>query len=93
MDSVGRFCYEEINRLKGVTIGGTEAVNNFLKGLNSTPLNNGISLAELIRRPELNYEAVAELDKERPELRYDVKEQVNINIKYEKRRKICSNSI
>lgn len=74
---------EEINRLKGVTIGGTEAVNNFLKGLNSTPLNNGISLAELIRRPELNYEAVAELDKERPELRYDVKEQVNINIKYE----------
>ena len=74
---------EEINRLKSVTIGGTEVVNNFLKRLNSTPLNNGISLAELIRRPELNYEAVAELDKERPELRYDVKEQVNINIKYE----------
>ena len=74
---------EEINRLKSVTIGGTEAINNFLKGLNSTPLNNGISLAELIRRPELNYEAVAELDKERPKLRYDVKEQVNINIKYE----------
>ncbi len=74
---------KEINRLKSITIGGTEIVNNFLKGLNSTPLNNGISLAELIRRPELNYDVVAELDKERPELRYDVKEQVNINIKYE----------
>ena len=74
---------EEIDRLKSVTIGGTENVNKFLVELNSTPLNNGISLAELIRRPELNYELLAELDKDRPELRYDVKEQVNINIKYE----------
>lgn len=74
---------EEIERLKHITIGGTEAVNNLLVSLNSTPLNNGISLAELIRRPELNYEVIAKLDPERPNLRYDVKEQVNINIKYE----------
>ena len=74
---------KEIDRLKQVTIGGNEKVNNLLTSLNSTPLNNGISLAELIRRPELNYEVVESLDPNRPELRYDVKEQVNINLKYE----------
>ena len=74
---------KEIERLKQVTIGGNEKVNNLLTSLNSTPLNNGISLAELIRRPELNYEVVESLDPNRPELRYDVKEQVNINLKYE----------
>ena len=73
----------EIERLKQVTIGGNEKVNNLLISLNSTPLNNGISLAELIRRPELNYEVVESLDPNRPELRYDVREQVNINLKYE----------
>ena len=46
-------------------------------------MNNGISLAELIPRPELNYDMLELLDANRPELRYDVKEQVNINIKYE----------
>ena len=74
---------KEIERLKQVTIGGNEKVNNLLTSLNSTPLNNGISLAELIRRPELNYDVVESLDPNRPELRYDVKEQVNINLKYE----------
>ncbi|MGN0375130.1 MAG: tRNA uridine-5-carboxymethylaminomethyl(34) synthesis enzyme MnmG [Butyrivibrio sp.] len=74
---------EEIERLKHVTIGGTEAVNKFLVNCNSTPLNNGISLAELIRRPELNYEMLEILDPDRPDLRYDIREQVNINIKYE----------
>ena len=73
----------EIERLKHVTIGGTQAVNDFLTENGSTPLNNGISLAELIRRPELNYDMLELLDANRPELRYDVKEQVNINIKYE----------
>ena len=73
----------EIERLKQVTIGGNDKVNNLLTSLNSTPLNNGISLAELIRRPELNYEVVESLDPDRPDLRYDVKEQVNINLKYE----------
>ena len=74
---------EEIERLKHVTIGGTQTVNDFLTANKSTPLNNGISLAELIRRPELNYEMIESLDVDRPELRYDVREQVNINIKYE----------
>ena len=49
----------------------------------STPLVSGASLADLIRRPELSYEILASVDKMRPELKYDVAEQVNINIKYE----------
>ncbi|MGN0371036.1 MAG: tRNA uridine-5-carboxymethylaminomethyl(34) synthesis enzyme MnmG [Butyrivibrio sp.] len=74
---------EEINRLKSVVIGGTESINKFLIEKESTPLNNGTSLAELIRRPELSYEMISELDPDRPELKPDVAEQVNINIKYE----------
>lgn len=50
---------------------------------NSQPLNTGTSLAELIRRPELNYDVLAPIDPERPELTEDVREQVNINIKYD----------
>lgn len=73
----------EIARLKSVTVGGTKEVLDFLKEHNSAGLNNGISLADLIRRPELSYELIAPLDKERPALAWDVIEQVNINIKYE----------
>ena len=46
-------------------------------------MTSGSTLGELIRRPELNYEALAPIDKNRPELRYDIREQVNINIKYD----------
>jgi tRNA uridine 5-carboxymethylaminomethyl modification enzyme len=74
---------KEIERLKKVTVGGNAKVNEFLKQYESTPLNNGITLAELIRRPELSYEIVKELDPDRPELSAGVIEQVNINIKYE----------
>ena len=74
---------KEINRLKQVTVGGNERVNNLLVSLNSAPLNNGITLAELIKRPELNYDVLSELDENRPELRADIREQVNINLKYE----------
>ena len=74
---------KEIKRLNNVIIGGSDAVNKKLIELNSTPLNNGTSLAELIRRPELNYYNIEEFDAERPELSNDVIEQVNINIKYE----------
>ncbi len=74
---------KEIERLKKVTVGGNAKVNEFLTKYESTPLNNGITLAELIRRPELSYEIVKELDANRPELSAGVIEQVNINIKYE----------
>lgn len=73
----------EIERLKNVSVGGSEKVNNLLIRYESTPLNNGASLAELIRRPELNYEILGEIDENRPQLDTDVIEQVNINIKYE----------
>lgn len=73
----------EINRLKGIVVGGTDRVNAVIAKYGSTPLNNGTSLAELIKRPELSYDAIAELDSDRPLLSADVIEQVNINIKYE----------
>lgn len=74
---------EEINRLSSIVIGGSEEINRRLIELGSTPLNNGTSLAELIRRPELNYDMIAEFDSDREDIPADVKEQVNINIKYE----------
>ena len=78
---------EEIERLKKVHVGTEKKVQEISQKYNSTPLNSGISLAELIRRPELSYECLEEIDKDRPEFPNDLKEevweQVNINIKYE----------
>ena len=74
---------EEIERLNRINIGANQAVQEFLESLGSTPLKTGANLAELIRRPELDYQAVAGLDPDRPELDLDVIEQVNINIKYD----------
>ena len=73
----------EIERLEHTNIGNTEPVQKLLEQYKSTPLKSGTTLAELIRRPELSYEAIASLDKERQELSWDVKEQVDINIKYD----------
>jgi tRNA uridine 5-carboxymethylaminomethyl modification enzyme len=78
-----RLISEEIERLEKVNIGANEKVQKFLEDNNSTPLKTGTTLAELIRRPELNYEMLKEFDSERVELPYDVIEQVNINIKYD----------
>ena len=58
-------------------------LNHFLEENESTPLASGTMLSELIKRPELNYEGLAALDPARPELPQDVREQVNIEIKYE----------
>ncbi len=74
---------EEWNRVKQVTIGAAPAVQKFLEEHGSTPLKSGSTLEELIRRPELDYEVLAPLDPDRPELPFGVREQVNINIKYE----------
>lgn len=74
---------EEIHRIENLTIGANKEVQALLESFGSVPLNKGISLAELIRRPELNYECLAPIDKERPEFPEDVIEQVNINIKYD----------
>ena len=74
---------KEIERVEHINLGTSEAVQNLLKQHESTPLTSGTTMAELIRRPELNYEALAPVDPNRPELDYDVVEQVNINIKYD----------
>ena len=73
---------KEIERLENYKIGAAKENQDFLESLGSTPLKTATTLAELIRRPELTYDKVKDLDKERPELSYDVCEQVNINIKY-----------
>ncbi|MBQ5952430.1 MAG: tRNA uridine-5-carboxymethylaminomethyl(34) synthesis enzyme MnmG [Lachnospiraceae bacterium] len=73
----------EIERVKHVTLGTSEKVQKLLEGYDSTLLKSGITMEELIRRPELDYEKLAPLDPERPDLSADVREQVNIEIKYE----------
>ena len=74
---------EEIERVEHTNIGTSEKVQKVLESFGSTPLNSGTTLAELIRRPELSYDKLADIDEKRPELPYDVEEQVNINIKYD----------
>ena len=78
-----RLIEEEIARVEKVNIGANKKVQALLEEYESTPLNTGTSLAELIRRPELNYEVLAPIDEDRPELPDEVAEQVNINIKYD----------
>lgn len=73
----------EIVRAKETTIGGTEKVQELLTALGSTPLKSGSTLAELITRPELTYDMLAPIDKNRPSLPADVTEQVEIELKYE----------
>lgn len=74
---------EEIKRVEHTNIGANKPVQDLLEQYGSTPLKNGTTLAELIRRPELDYEVLAPIDNNRPNLSYDIQEQVSINIKYE----------
>ena len=73
----------EIERVNHVNIGTSEKVQKILEQHGSTALVSGTTLAELIRRPELSYEVLAEIDEERKVLPAEVIEQVNINIKYD----------
>ncbi|HHX13288.1 MAG TPA: tRNA uridine-5-carboxymethylaminomethyl(34) synthesis enzyme MnmG [Clostridiales bacterium] len=74
---------KETERLNVTMIGATKEVQELMTNLSSTPLNTATSLAELIRRPELNYDLLETIDLKRPILPQNVIEQVNINIKYE----------
>lgn len=74
---------EELQRLKEVKINPTSDVNEFIVSLGSTELKTGVTLAELIRRPELNYQVLAPLDHERPELPRSITLEVETEIKYE----------
>lgn len=74
---------QEVQRVKEVRIGASEKVQSLLSFYGSIPLHTGVFLADLIRRPELNYDCLAPIDENRPDLPEEVREQVNINIKYE----------
>lgn len=84
-----RFCNKkkaienEIARVMKINLGPTEEVNSLLEKYDSTPLNNGIKMGDVIKRPEMDYDKLAPVDYNRPELDDDVREQVNIQIKYE----------
>lgn len=74
---------EEIERLENVAVGANAKIQTFLTEHGSEPLKTGSNLAELIRRPELSYEDLEDIDPERPKLSDSVIEQININIKYD----------
>ena len=74
---------KEIERVSGVNVSPSAEINAFLENKNSTILETGAKLIELIRRPELSYQELAFADRERPELSEDIVEQVNIEIKYD----------
>ena len=74
---------DEIRRVEKTPVGANARTQEFLEKHGSTLLKTGASLAELIRRPELDYFLLKELDADRPDLPEDVMEQVNIHIKYE----------
>ena len=75
----------EIKRMRETIAGSNERINAFLRehGSSELPDSKGVSFAELIKRPELNYELLSEIDPDRPSLSWRVREQVNIEIKYE----------
>lgn len=73
----------EIKRLESTVVGVNPKTQQFMEKYGSTLLKSGVTLAELVKRPELDYEKLRELDSDRPELLPDVREQVNIEIKYE----------
>lgn len=77
-----RLIEKEVERLENYKIGAAKENQDILEKLGTTPLKTATTLGELIRRPELDYEKIRELDHDREELPYDVIEQVNINIKY-----------
>lgn len=73
----------EIDRVLSVNLGPADRLNSLLTANGSTPVSTGTKLADLIKRPELSYDITADIDEERPDLPFDVREQVNIQIKYE----------
>ncbi|MCX7694526.1 MAG: tRNA uridine-5-carboxymethylaminomethyl(34) synthesis enzyme MnmG [Caloramator sp.] len=74
---------DEIQRIKKVTLPPSEEVNDFLRRNNSSEIKSGIHLYDLIKRPELTYELTKEIDKDRPDIPYDVAREVENQIKYD----------
>ncbi len=78
-----RLTEEEIKRVKKANVSPSDRLNSFLEERGTAPLTTGCKLADLLRRPQLGYEMLKEFDSERPELPFEVKEQVELQIKYE----------
>ena len=74
---------KELERVRSVVISPTEKVNEILRERNTSEIKTGVKLAELIKRPELNYEVLAPVDQTRDETDRNILEQVEIEIKYE----------
>ncbi|MCI8345156.1 MAG: tRNA uridine-5-carboxymethylaminomethyl(34) synthesis enzyme MnmG [Clostridia bacterium] len=74
---------EEIERVRNKTIKPTEKVNEFLRKFNSSEITTGVKLADLVKRSELTYEELVEIDEERPNLEEQVQKEVGIELKYE----------
>ena len=74
---------EEKERLNKTTIKPTDKVNEFLKKYGSSPISTGVKLSDLLKRTEITYEKLKEIDEERPEIDYQVGEEVQIQVKYE----------
>ncbi len=78
-----RLTKEEIERVSKLNVSPTEKLNNYLESCGTSPLTTGCKMSDLIRRPQLNYNDLAQFDSERPELPWEVSEQVELQIKYE----------
>ncbi len=78
-----RLIDQETERLRGIVFPPSEEVNAFLSGLSATPISTGLRASDMLKRPEVTYAAMAQLDKNRPDLPKDVAEQVEITLKYE----------
>ena len=78
-----RLTKEEIERVSKLNVSPTEKLNNYLESCGTSPLSTGCKMSDLIRRPQINYNDLAQFDPERPELPWEVSEQVELQIKYE----------
>ncbi|MBR1432031.1 tRNA uridine-5-carboxymethylaminomethyl(34) synthesis enzyme MnmG [Ruminococcus sp.] len=78
-----RLTKEEIERVSKLNVSPSEKLNNYLESCGTSPLSTGCKMSDLIRRPQLNYNDLAQFDPERPELPWEVSEQVELQIKYE----------
>jgi tRNA uridine 5-carboxymethylaminomethyl modification enzyme len=78
-----RLIDEETKRIKSVNIAPTEEINEYLESKGTERLTTGIKLSQLIKRPQLSYDGLAPFDKNRPQLPKEVREQAELNVKYE----------
>ena len=72
----------EIERVSGINVKVTDELKEIMKRAGSTAISTGVTMEELIRRPELSYDMLSPVDPNRPDLSKEIREQVNINIKY-----------